>query len=280
MNRKVIALDLDGTLLNSKGDINPLTKQTLIALQQQGHHVVLATGRPTPGVLKSAAQLELDQHDGYVLTFNGGHVMNYATGEVIYENPLQLELAKEVLSYLKNFDVVPMIYLNDYMYVEDVYAGFVEVDGKTLNILEYEARSCNYKLAEVDSLLDFITTPLSKILITGNVDYLAQHVDVFKKHFEGRVTIAKSAPFFIEFTNNGVDKGKSLEHILKRLDLTKEAMISFGDGMNDYSMLKAAGIGVAMGNAQDQLKEIADFHTTSNDEDGIVHALKQLQIID
>lgn len=275
-----IVLDLDGTLLNSEGVINPLTKQTLIDIQSKGFHVILATGRPTPGVVKSAQDLELASHDGYVLTFNGAHTMNFATREVVYENTLSTNLAKEVLSHLENYDVHPMICIDEYMYVEDVYASVVNLNGEPLNIIQYEARGCNYKLCEVDNLVSFTKTPLYKVLITGEPEYLDANLEAMKAALSDKVTIAKSAPFFVEFTNKGVDKSQSLTTILDRIGVTHENVIAFGDGMNDYSLLENAKIGVAMGNATQSLKDIANYVTDTNDNDGIVSALKHFNLID
>lgn len=275
-----IVLDLDGTLLNSEGAINPLTKQTLIDIQSKGFHVILATGRPTPGVIKSAQELELAYHDGYVLTFNGAHTMNFATREVVYENTLSTDLAKEVLAHLENYQVHPMICIDEYMYVEDVYAGVVNLNGEKLNIIQYEARGCNYKLCEVDNLVSFTKTPLYKVLITGEPEYLDANLESMKAALSDKVTIAKSAPFFVEFTNKGVDKSKSLTTILNRIGVTHENVIAFGDGMNDYSLLENAKIGVAMGNATQALKDVANYVTDTNDNDGIVSALKHFKLID
>ena len=278
MDIKVIVLDLDGTLLNSKSQINSKTKETLINLQSNGYHVVLASGRPTPSVVGIAKELEMDKYDSYILTFNGAHVMNYKTKEVVYQQPLSVESAKSVLAHLENFDVVPMVCIDNTMYVKDVYSGFVEHEGQLKNILEFEARIGNYKLAEVDSLKDFVSVPLSKILITGNVDYLSDNLEAFKEPFHGLNTITKSADFFVEFTDYGVDKAKSLDEILNRLGLSRENVIAFGDGMNDYTLLQAAKVGVAMGNATSALKEIADYVTDTNDNDGIVSGLEKYQI--
>lgn len=278
MDIKIIVLDLDGTLLNSQSKISDKTKETLINLQENGYHLVLASGRPTPSVVGVAKELRMDEFDSYILTFNGAHVMNYKTKEVIYEQPLSVDSAKAVLGHLEQFEVVPMICIEDTMYVKDVYSGFVEHEGQIKNILEFEARIGNYKLAEVDNLKDFVSVPLSKILITGNVDYLSEKLEAFREPFKGLNTITKSADFFVEFTDYGVDKAKSLNQILERLGMTRENVIAFGDGMNDYTLLEAAKIGVAMGNATPSLKEIADYITETNDNDGVVKGLEKFGI--
>lgn len=279
MEIKVIVLDLDGTLLNSQSKVNPKTKETLLKLQENGYHVVLASGRPTPSVVGIAKELQMDKYDSYILTFNGAHVMNFQTKEAIYEQPLSVEAAKKILKHLESFNVVPMVCIDNTMYVKDVYSGMVLHQGIMKNIIEFESRIGDYKLCEVDNLHDFVDVPLSKILITGNVDYLEENLELFKEPFTATNTISKSADFFVEFTDIGVDKARSLETILERIGATKENVIAFGDGMNDFTLLQSAKIGVAMGNAPQQLKEAANYVTLSNDNDGIVSALEHFGII-
>lgn len=278
MDIKVIVTDIDGTLLNSKSQLNPKTKETLLKLQRNGYHLVLASGRPTPSVVDIAKELEMDHYDSYILTFNGAHVMNYQSKEVIYQQPLSVEASKAILAHLESFDVVPMICIGDTMYVEDVFSGMVEYKGSMINIIEYESRSGNYKLCEVDNLKDFVSQPLSKILITGNVDYLEANLESFKEPFNDTNTITKSADFFVEFTDFEVDKARSLETILNRLGVSMDNVIAFGDGMNDLTLLQSAKIGVAMENSSQTLKDFADYVTDSNDNDGIVTALEHFGI--
>lgn len=278
MEIKVIVTDLDGTLLNSNSQINPKTKETLLKLQRDGYHLVLASGRPTPSVVGIAKELEMDLYDSYILTFNGAHVMNFQSKEVIYQQPLSVESSKAILGHLESFEVVPMVCIDNTMYVEDVFAGIVEHQGVIKNIIEFESRIGNYKLCEVNNLKDFVSQPLSKILITGNVDYLEANLEAFREPFATTNTITKSADFFVEFTDFGVDKAKSLETILNKIGASMENVIAFGDGMNDLTLIQSAKIGVAMGNSSQTLKSYANYVTDSNDNDGIVLALEHFGI--
>lgn len=278
MEIKVIVTDLDGTLLNSNSQINPKTKETLLKLQRDGYHLVLASGRPTPSVVGIAKELEMDLYDSYILTFNGAHVMNFQSKEVIYQQPLSVESSKAILGHLESFKVVPMVCIDDTMYVEDVFSGMVEHQGVMKNIIEFESRIGNYKLCEVNNLKDFVSQPLSKILITGNVDYLEANLEAFREPFATTNTITKSADFFVEFTDFGVDKARSLETILNKIGASMENVIAFGDGMNDLTLIQSAKIGVAMGNSSQTVKSHANYVTDSNDNDGIVLALEHFGI--
>ena len=154
----------------------------------------------------------------------------------------------------------------------------VEHQGVMKNIIEFESRIGNYKLCEVNNLKDFVSQPLSKILITGNVDYLEANLEAFREPFATTNTITKSADFFVEFTDFGVDKAKSLETILNKIGASMENVIAFGDGMNDLTLIQSAKIGVAMGNSSQTLKSYANYVTDSNDNDGIVLALEHFGI--
>ncbi|MDN6292978.1 MAG: HAD hydrolase family protein, partial [Tetragenococcus halophilus] len=117
MTIKAIAMDMDGTLLNEGKIISSKTKAALLEAQRQGIKVILASGRPTPGLFKYAEELAMEEYDGIGLSFNGAHVLDYQTNEVLFEQPLPLETSKAILEHLKNFDVKPMICHQKYMYV-------------------------------------------------------------------------------------------------------------------------------------------------------------------
>lgn len=276
---KAIVLDLDGTLLTSTGVISPNTKEALIQALRSGISVFLASGRPTPSVVGTAEALELDRHNGYIITFNGAHVMNFSTKETVFQQTMSVEDSKEVLKFLENYNVVPMICIDDRMYVKDVFSGFIHHQGIVKNILEFESRIGNYKLTEVDNLADSLKDELYKILITGEPDYLDANMDVLTQPFIESKTMSRSADYFVEYTDHGVDKAKALDKVLNKLNIHQNEVIAFGDGMNDATLLEYAGIGVAMANANPSLLPFADYITDSNDEDGIVSALKHFNII-
>ena len=279
MTIRALVLDLDGTLLNSKSEINPKTKETLLKLQQEGLHVILASGRPTPSVLNIAQELELDKYNGHIITFNGAHVMNFATKETLFEQPLSVASSIEILAHLDTFNVAPMICIDDMMYVEDVYAGIIDFKGGKYNVIEHEARSGKYKICEVDSLKTFVHKPLYKVLVTGEVADLDRHLESIKHPFKDKYTINKSADFFIELTDFNVDKARALQHVLDVFDLKQEHVMAIGDGMNDVTLLEFAAIGVVMGNAPKAVQKYGNYITDTNDNDGIVKAVHHFNLL-
>ena len=272
---KAIVLDIDGTLLNTGKIISEKTKQALIAAQEKGIKVILASGRPTTGMLELAEQLEMTKYEGFLVSYNGARVTDCLTKEVLFNQSMSIETGKAILEHLKNFDVIPMIDKEDYLYVNDVYSGMLDLPDGAFNIIEYEARGGNFKLSEIDDLAAFATFPINKILIAAQPEYLQKIAPALHAPFDEIVTAAFSAPFYFEFTDKGIDKAKALHTVFPEMGIHSENIIAFGDGHNDRSIIEYAGIGVAMGNAVDALKEIADDVTLSCDEDGIAAGLEK-----
>ena len=174
---------------------------------------------------------------------------------------------------MKEFDVRPIITHGSHMVVEDVYNCMVKDGDREFNVIEYESRMNGYKLMEVEDLESFVDGPVNKILTAGDSDYLQAHYKEMAVPFEGKLSMMFTANFYYEFTALGVDKGKALTMAMEKLGIKPEECIAFGDAENDISMLKFAGIGVAMGNAQQAVKDIADEITDDNEHDGIAKSL-------
>jgi len=275
MDIKAIVLDIDGTLLNSKKKISEKTKQALINAQKKGVKVILASGRPTPGMFGLAEELEMTKYEGYLVSYNGARVTDCLTKGVIFNQAMAVETSQAILEHLKKFNVQPMIDKDDYLYVNDVYNGMLDLTEGPFNIIQYESRGGNFKLCEIDDLAAFATFPINKILIAAQPDYLQEHAEAIHAPFDETVTAAFSAPFYFEFTDKGIDKAKALNAVFPEMGIHSYNMIAFGDGQNDRSIIEYAGIGVAMGNAVDELKAIADDVTLSCDEDGIAAGLEK-----
>ena len=266
MSYKLIALDLDGTLNNSERKITPKTKEALIKAQEHGVRVALVSGRPAPGLVREANELNLKEHNGLLVSFNGAKVVDATTGECVYEKTLELDQAKRVLNYIKDLKVCAMINKGDYCLTTDINGYMVD----------YETSANNLKPMEVKDLRDTIDFKPCKILISAEPEYLSTVVDKIKEPFEGELSIYFSAPYFLEVVSNGIDKGSTLKELCPRLGITEKEIMAFGDERNDLTMLTVAGLGVAMGNANEEVKAIADKITLSNDEDGIAHTLKEI----
>lgn len=274
MSIKVIIMDVDGTLTNDKKVITPKTKEALMKAQAAGTILILASGRPTSGLLGLASELEMDKNHGLLVSYNGSKVVDCETGETLFNQALTVEEGKAVLEHMKKFDRVrPMIDKGEYMYVNNVYDNIIQWRGKPFDVIQYESRGGHYKLCEVDDLAAFVDYPLNKILTTSDPEYLQEHYQEMMEPFKDKLNCMFTGDFYFEFTAQGIDKAKALDIVLTPMGYKREEMIAFGDGHNDASIVKFAGTGVAMANAVQALKDIADEITLSNEEDGIAASL-------
>ena len=271
---KAIVMDVDGTLTNGKKQITEKTKEVLLKSQSKGIKLILASGRPTTGLIGFAKELEMDKNNGLLVSFNGSKVVDCETCEELFNEPMSIEEGKAVLEHMKKFEVRPMVDKGEYMLVNNVFDNKIYArNGQEINIIEYESRGGNYKLCEIDDLAEYIDYPLNKILTAGQPDYLKEHYREMMEPFKDKLSCMFTADFYFEFTAKGIDKAKALETVLKPMGINEDEIISFGDGQNDLSIIKYAGIGVAMENAVDELKEQADEITLSNEDDGIAYSL-------
>ena len=274
MSIKVIIMDVDGTLANSQKVITPKTKEALLKAQESGVKLILASGRPTNGLIKLGKELEMDTHHGLFVSYNGARVVDCETMEILFDQALKIEDAKAVLNHMKKFDRVrPIIDKGEYMYVTNVYDNMITWKGKPFDVIQYESRGNKYKLCEVDDLAEFVDYPLNKILTFSDPEYLQEHYEEMMAPFKDKLSCMFTGDFYFEFTDQGIDKAKALDTVLKSMGYLQEEMIAFGDGHNDASIINYAGTGVAMANAVQALKDMADEITCSNDEDGIAESL-------
>jgi Cof subfamily protein (haloacid dehalogenase superfamily) len=274
-NIKAILLDIDGTLTNDQKVITPRTREALLKCQEKGVVLVLASGRTANGLSTYAADLDLAHHGGVLVCYNGAKSLNCETGQVYFEQSMTVEQGKRVLEHMKKFNVAPVIDHGEYMYVNDCFFT-IERDGKPWYIIEYEGHSNNYKLCEKRDLAAYADWRINKILNAGQPEYLQQVAEEMAAPFEGELSAMFTAPWYFEFTPLGVDKVRALKDTFEVLGINQDEVMSFGDAQNDLTMIKWAQIGVAMGNAVDEVKAEADYVTTDNNSDGIVDALEHL----
>lgn len=265
MNKKLAIFDLDGTLTNSEKKVTPATKAAVLDIMERGHKCILASGRPVAGITHIAKELEFETHGGYILAYNGAKILNYQTNEVIYQQTVDHALLPLLFSFAKEHNCGIMTYSNDAI-----------ISGNGINqYVNIESFITGLPIKEVENFAEYISFPINKCLMCTDPDHAAECEILLRNLVGDRLNVFRSEPFFIEITPIGVDKAASLEKILPILDIKQENCIAFGDGFNDISMIKFAGIGVAMGNAQQVVKDAADIITLTNDEDGIIPILQK-----
>lgn len=266
MKYKAIALDLDGTLLNSKKEISKRNKEAIMKAAKAGVKIILASGRPVPGVKIIANQLHLDQVGGYILSYNGGMIIDCKTGEVIRRETIPEKYYADIVHCANKFNVTTLTYDSEGIITNNENDEYVQLESRINNIPVRQV----FHLEE-EAQLD----PPVKFLCTGEHKVLREVQAKLDEKLKGAVNIFFSEPFFMEITPQGIEKASSLELLLGCLNIDRKALIACGDGYNDIPMMRYAGLSVAMANAQAETKEWADFIAPSNDEDGVAVALEK-----
>ncbi len=265
MQEKVLVLDIDGTLTNSKKEITPATKRGIQTVMEHGHKVILASGRPTPGMRRYEEELELEKYGGYLLSFNGARIIECRTGEIVYQKLLPLTIIPGLYAFAKNNGCGLVTYFGD-----NVLSAFQPDE-----YVELESRINGMPIKVVEKFVEFVDFDINKCLLTAPIDKAPELEKQLQQKYGDIVSVYRSEPFFIEIMPKNVDKATSLDKMLESVGATRKDVICCGDGFNDISMIKYAGMGVAMGNAQPAVKEVADYITGTNDEDGLVQVIEE-----
>lgn len=259
MDIKAIFLDLDGTLNNDAKVITPRTAAALRAAQELGVRLVLASARPSPGLFKERDVLKLREFGGILMSYNGGRIVDAQTDKVLFETAMEQEQARTVLRFLEALPVMPILDDGKQFYVTN----------KNGYKVDYECKNNGMSCTQVDNLADFLCFSPVKILMSAEPPILPQvqkEIDTFLPH---ELTVVQTAPFYLEVIPTAINKGQGVLDTCKALGIAPADTVAFGDAENDIPMLKAAGIGVAMGNAVPTVKAAADEVTLSNNADGI-----------
>ena len=265
MNYKLIVLDLDGTLTNSKKEITSRNREVLIRAQEEGVKLVLASGRPTYGIVPLANELRMNEFGGYILSYNGGEIIDWKNRRMMYANVLPNEVVPLLHASSKKHQLTLLSYDEEVIVTEhpdDIY-------------VQKEAFLNKMGVRQVADFLKEIHLPLAKCLIVGEPDKLIIVESELSAELQGRINVFRSEPYFLELVPKGIDKAMSLDVLIKELGYSREELIAIGDGYNDLSMIQFAGMGIAMANAQEPVKKAANFVTLSNEEDGVAVAIEQ-----
>lgn len=267
MRPRLVAVDVDGTLLTSDQDLLDSTREALARVRADGATLMIASGRPVAGLRHQVARLGIPT-DGLVLCgFNGAVVEDAVTGEVYASSLVPQHVTARLYRGLRRLPVSTIVPVGGDVLVE-------EADGY---MVRYEARENGTRQVVVDDLHAAAPTP-PKILVAAPHDVLREHRATIDALGGDDVESCFSASFYYEINAAGVNKGSALAAFCAARGIPLEATVAFGDNENDLAMIRTAGIGVAMGNAVDTLKQAADVVTTGNDHHGIARVLDGLAV--
>lgn len=267
---KLLALDLDGTLTKNDKTISRHTLDTLLLAERRGLKIILASGRPTYGVAPIADELQMDKFGGYILSFNGGEIYDWKTKEKLYSTSLPPDLIPYLYECSKRReDFTILSYCGNQIVTEAPEYPYVM----------HTAFLNKMPIRQVPNFIEEVKYPLPKCLIVGDPEPLHELEIEMAEKLKGKMGVFRSEPFFLELVPQGIDKAKCLAILLDKIGLQKEELIACGDGYNDISMIKYAGLGVAMANAQQVVKDEADYITLSNEEDGVAAVVNEFVLL-
>ena len=272
---RVIALDLDGTLLDSDKNLSDANRAALVAAAARGVEIVPTTGRFFGGMPESVRSLPFVR---YAITINGAQVYDSALSATIIREEIPLATALEIMRYLDGFDVIYDCYQDDWgrmtASMQDRAADYAP-DAHYLKMI----RELRKPYPDLKRYLEAQGRDVQKVMLFARDPKVRDEIGAgLRERFRNIVT-ATSTFNNLEVNNANAHKGLALRRFAEHLGLGIENCMAFGDGMNDFTMVRDAGIGVAMANASPELRAVARHVTLSNDEDGVAAALREFGVV-
>lgn len=261
---KLVALDLDDTLLGRDLKISTATRQVIFEVMARGVHVTLATGRMFSSALPFARYLDINAP---LITYQGALVKHSQSEELLLHFPIPMEVALDIIGRVSKYGYHINVYLDDYLYVaKDTEAG------------RRYANLCRIPLEVVGDLQHFLVSrgkEPTKVLVISKEELLDELAAELKPVYGDRLHITKSKPHFLEFSHPSANKGHALKAVAEYFGASRKEVMAVGDSYNDVEMIDWAGFGVVMGNARDEIKKMADYVTLPVEEEGVRHALRK-----
>ncbi len=262
MTYKLITIDLDDTLLKHDLTISERNIKTIQAAVQKGVKVTLASGRPTKAIAHYLDALGLDLP---VIAYQGARIVDTKTNEVMYKKELEYNQAIPIIKFAEKIGVHCNVYIDDTIHIEkknkwaEMYANLLKV----------------VPMKEVGKLSDYIKSSTTKVLFVDEHERLQEIKPEAEKVVDESIQVYFSKPNYLEFTNKYGTKGQAVKYLGDHFGIKQEEIMAIGDSYNDITMIEYAGLGVCMSNGPEDVKEIADYITLSNEEDGVAHAIEK-----
>lgn len=256
---RLVAIDVDYTLIGSDMKISGTTKQAINAAVDAGCQITLASGRMHRSVVPFAEELGLDVP---LISYDGALVKSAKTQRIYSHRPIPLEDAKEILAHLESLGFHINVYIDDELFVESLN----EHARRYMNHVKVVANP-------VGNLSKFMDRPPTKLLMLAEPEIVDSLLPELERRFGRKAHIVRSLPEYIEFTERDATKGSALELLAGQLGISRDEVMAIGDSDNDISMLSYAGIGVAVGNARDSVKAAADYIADGENGAGVAEAI-------
>jgi Cof subfamily protein (haloacid dehalogenase superfamily) len=262
---RLLALDLDDTLLRSDLTISYRTRNAIKKAEDAGVTVVLASGRIPAAMERYTKILGMHKKPGYLICNNGALIQESHAGSIIYETTITAEVALFAFSLADAEGFAVQIYETDTMYV----SRHNEFSG-------YDQKLTGLRQVVVENFQSLISGGCHKLLVPGEPALLVSLQSLFRTYLGDEVTLFTSKPYFLEVLPARTDKGTALEKVAGFLGIQREEALAVGDSMNDEAMIRWAGMGIAMANSDDRIKSIADVVSEkTNDDDGVAEIIEK-----
>lgn len=263
MKYKMIVLDMDDTLLTDDHTISIRNKKAIKAAQEKGVYVVLASGRPTAAMTSFAKELELDKYNSYIISFNGGQIINMSSDTCIFEQTLDLKDIYELYDFSEASNTAFITYM-DGAIIGTKDSTYIDVE-KNLTGMPYD---------KVKDIRNTINKNCVKCLLLEEPTYL-KTIESKLKSKRPDLSISLSKPFFLEVMPQGIDKAATLDRLIKQLGIKQSETIAVGNAGNDLTMVEFAGLGVWVDNVTPELRNKADLIVASNNNDGVAEVIEK-----
>ncbi|MBD0401832.1 Cof-type HAD-IIB family hydrolase [Flammeovirga sp. EKP202] len=260
---KMLVLDMDDTLLTDDHIISERNKEMLLKAQDEGVKVVLASGRPTPAMLSYARELELDRYGSYIISYNGGALIDMVDESVIYSQSLSVQNIHDLYDFASKNNVDIITYSSDSIYSAS-HSEYIQVE-IDLTKMDFE------KVTDFKEAVDFEGV---KCIMLEDPSKLQEVKPLLEKAFP-ELSISFSKPFFLEVTQTGIDKAATLAMLAETTGIKREQIIAVGNAGNDLSMVEYAGLGVWVDNVTPELRSKADVIVASNNDDGVAEVVEK-----
>lgn len=261
---KLVAIDLDGTLLDPNRQITAEVKSAVKKAKAAGVKIVITTGRPLPGVVDILKALELTDQSDYVITYNGGLVQR-ATGEEFIKETLSSEDWLDLDAAARKIGL-PIHAITR----EGIYTPNHDVGRYTVQEAQMVKMPLYIRQPE-----DIAALEIAKVMMVDEQEALDDGIAYLPFEFFERYNVVKSTPYYLEFMNKKASKGSAVKHLAEKLSFDLDEVMAIGDEENDRSMLEVAGCPVVMENGKTELKKIAKHITKSNAKSGVAHAINE-----
>jgi Cof subfamily protein (haloacid dehalogenase superfamily) len=262
---RLLALDLDDTVLRSDLTISPRTRDAIWQAEAAGITVVLASGRVPAAMEPHARVLEMHKKPGYLICNNGTIIQETHDGAIVYESGIEAGLALIAFDLANAEDFPAQVYKDDVIYISN-----------RNEYSDYDQKLTGLKQIVVEDFRVILKNGCSKLLIPGDPAILASLECLLRCYLGDEITLFTSKPYFLEILPPHTNKGTALEKVAGLLGIEREEVLAVGDSMNDETMLRWAGTGVAMANSDVRIKNIADFvGEKDNDNDGVAEIIEK-----